>query len=176
MNADRKLLVFTFLLLFINFKLIGKEIKYGKFSKEEISITECSFEKEAPAIILSKTCDIVLNYSVIQYFNHVRIKILNEEGLKWANVVIPYYRKDDLENVTGIRGQTVNFGVDGKEETTDLEGKSVFTVDVDEWTGETRFSMPNVKVGSIIEYKYTTNSHFYSYLDTWYFQDEIPTL
>lgn len=176
MNVDQKLLVFTFLLLFINFKLLGKEIRYGKFSKEEISITECSFEKEAPAIILSKTCDIVLNYSVIQYFNHVRIKILNEEGLKWANVVIPYYRKDDLENVTGVRGQTVNFGVDGKEETTDLEGKSVFTVDVDEWTGETRFSMPNVKVGSIIEYKYTTNSHFYSYLDTWYFQDEIPTL
>jgi hypothetical protein len=35
--------------------------------------------------------------------------------------------------------------------------------------------MPNVKVGSVIEYKYTDTKKSIASLDDWYFQDDIPT-
>jgi len=167
-----------FIVLFVNFCTVSskaKGIKYGKYSKEEIELTECSYEKGAVAVILSRTCNVDVNYSMIRYFYHVRIKILKEEGLKYADIELPFYRKDGIENISNVKGQTINFDADGKKMVSDLSGKSVFTVDVNENYGETRFGMPSVKVGSIIEYKYTLNSKFYSYLDTWYFQSDIPT-
>ncbi|PKQ65765.1 hypothetical protein BZG02_01795 [Labilibaculum filiforme] len=166
------LTVFPFLLS----DLSAKGVRFGKISKEEFALEKCSFEKEANAVILSRTCTVELNYSVIQYFYHVRIKILKEGGFDQANIKLPYYRKDNLESISGVKGQTINLNDLGKSEVSEVSNKSIFDVDVDEDYGEVRFTMPNVKVGSIIEYKYTTNSHFYSYLDTWYFQDEIPTL
>lgn len=166
------------IVLFVNFCTISskaKGIKYGKYSKEEIELTECPYEKGAVAVILSRICNVDVNYSMIRYFYHVRIKILKEEGLKYADIELPFYRKDGIENISNVKGQTINFDADGKKMVSDLSGKSVFTVDVNENYGETRFGMPSVKVGSIIEYKYTLNSKFYSYLDTWYFQSDIPT-
>ena len=39
-----------------------------------------------------------------------------------------------------------------------------------------KFAIPNAKVGSVIEYKYTLNSPFLSNLPTWYFQSPIPVI
>ncbi|BAX79597.1 DUF3857 and transglutaminase domain-containing protein [Labilibaculum antarcticum] len=155
--------------------LNAQKIRYGKISKDEFALEECSYEKDASAVILSRTCTVDLSYTAIRYFYHVRIKILKEEGFDQANIKLSYYRKDQLENISGVKGQTINLSDRGKSEVSEISKKSIFDVDVNENYGEVRFTMPNVKVGSIIEYQYKTSSHFYSYLDTWYFQDEIPT-
>lgn len=170
-----KTYILVILMTFLTMNSFAKGVKYGKYSKEEILLQECPYETDAVAVILSETCVVDLSYAMIYYKHHVRIKILKEEGLKYANVELPFYRKNNLEKISGVRGQTVYFHENGKKEVTNLSSKTVFTVDEDENYGEVRFSMPNVKVGSIIEYKYTTNSKFYNYLDTWYFQSEIPT-
>ncbi|NOU58728.1 DUF3857 domain-containing protein [Marinifilum caeruleilacunae] len=154
----------------------AKGFKYGKFSKEEILLTECAYEPDAEAVILSRTCTVNISYSSITYNYLVRIKILKEEGLDRANIEIPYWRKDGLENITGVKAHTVNIDAKGGKTDDALEKKSVFKVDINENYGAVRFGMPNVKVGSIIEYRYSLISNFYTYLDTWYFQDDIPTL
>ncbi|WP_461639827.1 DUF3857 and transglutaminase domain-containing protein [Labilibaculum euxinus] len=154
----------------------AKGIKFGKVSKDEFALKECPYEKDASAVILSRTCSVDLSYLIIRYFYHVRIKILKEEGIDQANIKLSYYRNNNIENISGVKGQTINLNEQGKQEVSEIANNLIFDVDVDENYGEVRFTMPDVKVGSIIEYKYTTNSHFYSYLDTWYFQDEIPTL
>lgn len=170
----------TILLLVLSFCFIkftsAKGIKFGKISKEEIELKECLYEKDASAVVLSRTCSVDLSYSMIRYFYHVRIKILNEDGLDKANVTLSYYAKNNTENITGVKAHTINLDEKGKPVITELSGKSIFNEKINEHTGEVRFSLPNVKVGSIIEYKYKNNSRFYSYLDTWYFQDDIPTL
>ncbi|MBN2596010.1 MAG: DUF3857 and transglutaminase domain-containing protein [Marinifilaceae bacterium] len=166
------------LLLFLQitiFTLKAQKVKYGKISKDEFALKECPYEKDASAVILSRTCSVDLSYSIIRYFYHVRIKILKEEGIDQANIKLSYYRNNNIENISGVKGQTINLNEQGKQEVVEIANNSIFDMDVDENYGEVRFTMPDVKVGSIIEYKYTTNSHFYSYLDTWYFQDEIPT-
>lgn len=163
-------------LLMMGYCSHAKEIKFGKFSKDEILLSECSYETDATAVMLSKTCVVDVSYRSINYRYHIRIKILKEEGLDKANIELPYWRKDGLEKITSVKGHTINFDETKDKEVTDLNGKSVFDVDLDESYGAVRFGMPNVKVGSIIEYKYTLISNFYSYLDTWYFQEDIPSL
>lgn len=173
--------IFRSVLILFFFKLTictvsAKKIKYGKISKDEFAIKECPYEKDASAVVLSKKCTVDLSYNVITYSYHVRVKIVKEEGYDQANIKLSYYRKDNLESISGVKGQTINLNDQGKSVVSELSKNSIFNVDVNENYGEVRFTMPNVKEGSIIEYKYTTLSHFYSYLDTWYFQDEIPTL
>ena len=174
-KLKQSLLLIAFILLAIS-SSNAKGIKFGKVSKDEFALKECSYEKEASAVILSRTCTVNLSYSVITYSYHVRIKILKEEGINQGNVELSYYRNNNIENITKVKAQTINLNAGGKQEIVKVENSSIFDVDVNENYGEVRFSMPDVKVGSIIEYKYTTNSQFYSYLDTWYFQGEIPTL
>lgn len=175
-----KSLIKTFLLvicfLITSYYSHAKGIKYGKFSKDEILLSECSYETDAVAVILSKTCVVDVSHRSINYRHHIRVKILKEEGLDKANVELPYWRKDALEKIISVKGHTINFDENKGKEVTDLDGKSVFDVDLNDSYGAVRFGMPNVKVGSIIEYKYTLVSNFYSYLDTWYFQDDIPSL
>ncbi|WP_321280257.1 DUF3857 and transglutaminase domain-containing protein [Marinifilum fragile] len=175
MKILTKSYLFIICLMVVAYCSHAKGIKYGKFSKDEILLSECSYETDAVAVILSKTCVVDVSYRSIIYHHHVRIKILKEEGLDKANVELPYWRKDGLEKINSVKGQTINFDPDNGKEVTDLDGKSVFDVDLNESYGAVRFGMPNVKVGSIIEYKYALVSNFYSYLDTWYFQNDIPT-
>lgn len=46
---------------------------------------------------------------------------------------------------------------------------------IDNQFSEVSFTLPNVKVGSVIEYKYTDVKKSIGNLDDWYFQDNIPT-
>lgn len=175
MKTLKKLSLLLLGICFLN-AVQAKGVKFGKYSKEDIELTECAYENDAIAVVLHKSCIVDLSYRSINYFHHVRIKILKEEGLDYADVEIPYWRKDGIEKVVSVKGQTVNFDQNGKKVIKELDKKAVFNVDINENYGAARFSLPDVKVGSIIEYKYTTTSTFYTYLDTWYFQEEIPTL
>ncbi len=174
-KLNQFLLLITCLFVLIN-SSNAKGIKFGKISKEEFALKECSYEKEASAVILSRTCTVNLYHSMITYNHHVRIKILKEEGIDQANIALSYYKNNRIDEITNIKGYTISLNDMGKQELVKLDKKSIFDIDVDEHYGEVRITMPDVKVGSIIEFKYEKNSQFYSFLDTWYFQDEIPTL
>ncbi|WP_209319698.1 DUF3857 and transglutaminase domain-containing protein [Ancylomarina longa] len=172
----KKLTIIILCLSLYSSSLLAKNFKYGKISKEEMELQTCPYEKDAVAVFLYDSRVTDISYSNIKYYYHVRIKILKEEGLKYATIKLPFYRKDGIENITSVKAHTINFDKNGKKEITDLSRDAIYTVDANENYGEVRFSLPNVKVGSIIEYKYTNNSTFFSYLDTWYFQSDIPVL
>lgn len=154
----------------------AKGLKFGKISTDEIAIKECSFEKDANALILSSSCKVDVNESVVRYQYHVRVKILKEEGLSYGNVELSYYQKDKREKIAEIKAQTINFDESGKSEITKVDSKAIYYVDRNENYKDVRFTLPKVKVGSIIEYKYVKVSTYHFYLDTWYFQEEIPVL
>lgn len=57
-----------------------------------------------------------------------------------------------------------------------MTGSSIFRERVSENWAQIKFAPPGVKVGSILEYRYTlTSSNLFS-PPTWYFQSDIPTL
>lgn len=150
---------------------------YGIITPEELALKECAFDKEAAAVVLldEAVANYDDNYSLITY-RHVRIKILKESGFANANIEIPFYRKKNLEQVDRIEGSVTNVAEDGKSEVTALDKKSFYKKEINEFWGRMIFTFPNIKVGSIIEYKYRKLSESYSFLDDWKFHDYLPVI
>lgn len=151
-------------------------VRWGKVTPEEIKLTHCAFDSAAGAVVLADYGQIKMGYTQIFIERHRRIKILNRQGLEQANVSIPYYIKDNLERITTLRAQTLNVDAGGKMTVTEVAGKQMFTVDAAKNWREKRFAFTDVKEGSILEYQYTTASENFSFLDSWMFQNDIPTL
>jgi hypothetical protein len=147
---------------------------YGKVDKTDLEMTTCDFEKDANAEVLINKADLYYDPSLnITMDCHVRIKIFNDNGKSQANVKLQYYGIENYEYITGLQAETIN-EVDGKMEITKLDKKQVFNQVIDKYRNAIVFTMPNVKAGSIIEYKYTWNTNDATNIPTWFFQQDIP--
>ena len=132
---------------------------YGKVDQADLEMKTCDFEKDANAEVLFDKGSVYYGADLYSITNeiHRRIKIFNDNGKTAADIHIPYYGGNHLEYVTGIQAQTINL-VDGKVEITKLDKKLIYTKIIDKWRNEITFTMPNVKPGCIIEYKYNWNT------------------
>jgi hypothetical protein len=147
------------------------------FTAEEINLKECAFEKEADAVVL-------FDYG-FSYYNdnyqlvtdrHTRIKILTEKGLDAATIRIRYVTRDNFEFIRDIEALSYTPGEGTQPVYTSLDRKFIFTEKENEYYSSKKFAIPNVKAGSIIEYKYVSVMKHYGGLDSWTFQNELPTL
>lgn len=149
---------------------------FGTFSAEEKNLKQCSFDPEAEAIILlDKAVASNDDYKLVTE-RRVRIKILNEKGLDRGNIIIPYYSKDDFENISKIEAYTYNFTESGEETVVPLDKNSIYTEKKSAYYSLKKFAMPAIKAGSIIEYHYVSTMKHYGGLDEWRFQSDLPTV
>jgi hypothetical protein len=139
----------------------------------ELKMTSDPLAPGAPAIYLFRRVDRDDSGRETSESNYVRIKILTEEGRKYANVEIPFEK--DRYKIIAIRARTirpdgsiVNF--DGKTfENTIVKSKSL------KFLAKT-FSMPEASVGSIIEYKYILDfQDNYIFNSNWILSEELFT-
>ncbi len=176
----RKQLLTTFLLLYFSVSFAEKEIpKFGDIDKADLELKECEFDKDAEAYKLISYRDVHFdiiadNFTIISE-NRVRIKILKEKGLDEANIRIQFYSQGNYETVNQITGLTYNLDNSGKVVKTKLEKSSIYVKKLTKRLSEVSFTMPNVKVGSVFEYKFTDQQRSIKNVDDWYFQDDIPT-
>jgi hypothetical protein len=151
--------------------------EFGKFTAEEISLKQCSFDPEAEAVILLDKAVVYHDddYQMITE-RRIRIKILNDKGISRADIVIPYYTRNDFENISKIEAYTFNFNEQGRQTAIPVEKKSIYTEKRSIYYSLKKFAMPAVKAGSIIEYHYISIMKHYGGLDEWAFQSDLPTL
>jgi hypothetical protein len=151
--------------------------EFGSFSDEEKRLKQCSFDPEAEAIILLDKA-VVLHDDDYQMITdrRIRIKILSEKGISRADIVIPYYTKNDFENIIKIQAYTYNFNEAGQQTSIPVDKKSIYTEKRSIYYSLKKFAMPAVKVGSIIEYHYVSVMKHYGGLDEWLFQSDLPTV
>lgn len=171
------ILVVFFLLLFPCLLSAQDFNDFGVATPEELAMKECAFDKEAAAIILvnEAVADHDDEYHLITY-HHVKIKILKDKGIDYANVSLSFYRKDDFEFIDMLEGVIINTDANGITYNEKLSKKAVYTKDIDQYRGVVTFTFPNVKVGSIIEYKYRSFMKHYGGLDDWDFQERLPVV
>ena len=171
-------LVSTLLLVIFPILLFSQRspIRYGKLSKEEKAIEKTDLDLDANAIILCDFGEIAFKRGEITFSRHIRIKLLNKESFDEANIAIPYYIKEKKKERVEIIAQTLNINEQGKVKKTKIKEEDIFTVNVIDDLHEKRFTFPNVKPGSIIEYEYTVASNDYLSLEGWTFQNNLPTL
>src|SRR5271156_6576488 len=118
---------------------------------EELKMTSDPKAPGAPAIYLYRQVDRFDLSRGGHERNYVRIKILTEAGRDYANIEIPYQDKEEISTIRArtVRpdGSIVNF--DGQVFKTAVEKKRDSKLLVKS------FTVPDVQVGSIIEYRFT---------------------
>ena len=162
-------------LLFSNpsFSQKDKDIPaWGKVEKADLEMKVYDIDKDAEAVILFDVGELICDQSYnIQLERRVRIKILKEGGLERADIHLNYVHYLNSENIIKLSAQTYNLDASGNVITTTVDKKSFFDKKITKRISERVFTFPDVKVGSIVEYKYIWTG---AGLVTWYFQRSIP--
>ncbi|MGY3089714.1 transglutaminase-like putative cysteine protease [Hymenobacter sp. UYAg731] len=156
----------------------NEPIRFGVVDSRELTAAPFEADSTASAVVL---CDFGRSrlkgqgggFQVI--FERVtRIKILKKPGYEYATVEIPLYRRNDnQEKVTNLRGFTYNL-VNNAVEKTRLETSGAFLEKRTPTVSVQKFTLPNVRVGSVIEFAYTLTSDFLFNFQDWTFQRDIP--
>jgi len=148
---------------------------YGKVDQADLELKACDFEKDANAEVLFDKANITydINYAIMVE-RHKRIKIFNDHGKDQANIRIEYFGGDGSEGIHNVQAETINLN-NGKIEITKIDKKQIYTQAVDRLRTVLTFSFPDVKPGSIIEFKYTQTNESLGDFPDWYFQSDLPT-
>lgn len=158
----------------------AQNFKFGKISKEELLEKKHPSDSASSAAILYKKGRTYMDYDANQgwLYKHeveARIKIYTVEGYDWATVLIPYYHPGSggREKVFIQKAYTYNL-VEGKIEKQKLRREGEFDENRNKRWHIKKITMPDVKEGSVLEYKYTITSPYISSLPEWKFQYRIP--
>lgn len=160
----------------------SNSLKFGKVALEEFETKVEGTDSAAAAIklfdigkgtfeISTKNGQFVYNFT-----RHVRYKVVNKNGYELADFEVGLYNSSTStseETLQSVRAATYNL-VNGKIEVSKMTGDAKFSNRVDKNHVVKKFTLPNVKEGSIIEYTYNTISDFTFALDDWYFQGGYP--
>lgn len=153
----------------------GPKVKFGKLSEEEIKMTSYKEDTEAAAVVLFDKGSIYYSYINNDWVQiqerHKRIKIFKKEAYDYANIVVPLYGDEKIEDIKGI---TYNIENDKVVETK-LSNDNIFTEQLAKRIAIKKINMPSVREGSIIDIKYTIRDNNAIYIPEWRFQDLIPT-
>jgi len=143
-------------------------------SPEDLKMTDLPQQKGAPAVVLLR--EEVANDPQNYHSVYMRIKILTEGGRRYADVEIPYSRRQF--KIDGVSGRTVH--PDGS--IVNFEGKVFDKMVLKEKRGRGEqlrvhvktFTLPDVQVGSILDFRYFLryDDHIF-YAPDWIIQTEL---
>ncbi|MGZ8556876.1 MAG: DUF3857 domain-containing protein [Chitinophagaceae bacterium] len=158
------------------------KIKFGKVTADDFKQNVYSMDSNAHAIVVADigSTEIIGNTKggfSLEFKNYRRAHILNKNGYDIANVEIRIYTDGRAEEeLLSLKAVTYNLE-NGKVVETKLETKSaVFKDKISKNLVIKKFTFPNIKEGSIIEYEYKLNSDFIFNLQPWDFQSDYPSL
>jgi transglutaminase-like putative cysteine protease len=167
------------LVLLIASKITAQEFKLGKVSIDELTEKVHPKDSAAPAAILYKK-----GYTRIEFDPNdgfvtsteveTRIKIYKKEGYNWANQAVWYYSYSGLSEKVFISDAVTYNLVGGKIEKVKLKSDGIFDENINKYRNQKKITMPNVKEGSVIEFKYTIRSSSDGMIREWDFQSSIP--
>jgi len=173
-----KSLIIFLSLAMISINGFSQNYKFGKVSKEELAETGNTLFPEASATVLYREHTCYYEYRQGEGFTlytkvFERVKIYNNDGFDWATHSFATYNYgSDREKIESLKATTYN--LDGNSISKDKMAKSaVFDERANSYYLRHKFTLPNIKPGSVIEYSYTVSSPF-SRIDDINLQYTIP--
>ncbi len=127
-------------------------VGFQPVSPDELKMTSEPKAPGAPAIILFREVDRDDRGKTAHEDVYFRIKILSEEGRKYADIEIPFYKEEG--NIVNIHARTIQPDGTIVDFTGKAFDKSIVKARGVKYMAKT-FTLPDVQVGSILEYYYT---------------------
>lgn len=179
MNRFVSVLFLLFVCLAAGAQRIDVNPKFGAVSDAEVDMTVYEPDTSAVALMLYRSYDLDLvfdsNIAIVQEITvHERIKVLKEEGKKYADFSFLYLNTTDIkEKYSGVKVETYN-RENGKVVKTKMSKKYEFDEKYSDDARRLSFTAENVRVGSVIEVTYQfVTPRFYD-IDNIYLQLSIP--
>lgn len=175
-------LLFYFIVSALNTTAQDGKIKFGNISENDFAPKVYSLDSNAAAVVIADIGSSRIEgnnkgaFSLI-YKHYRRVHILNKNGFDLTNIsIFLHYDGDAEESLDRVRAVTYNLE-NGKVVSSKLDEKNgVFKDKISKSLLRKKFTLPNVKEGSIIEFEYTIISDFLQYLRPWEFQGSYPRL
>lgn len=155
---------------------------FGRPSQYEFSLTEYENDPNAEALVIYEFGDynFVGDYTYGSFMLNknlkIKIKILNEAGIRYANFEVPIYTGDNVWEKFLLNSAITYNAEDGQLKKTELDKKKIFDEKInDRWLVK-KFTMPDVRVGSIVELDYSITTPYFFNMGRWEFQKKIPVV
>ncbi|WP_373942180.1 DUF3857 domain-containing protein [Polaribacter sejongensis] len=164
------------LLLLSQLSLFAQDYKFGKVSKEELVEKFYPLDSTADAAYLYKSRRTYYDYVQGDGFQsvteiHERIKIYTKEGFDMATKSVAYYTPEvgEEQAVSSIKGYTYSLE-NGKVVKEKLSKNSIFKEKKNRSYSIKKITMPNIKIGAVLEIKYKLISPYANSIDDLEFQ------
>ncbi|MDP5077757.1 MAG: DUF3857 and transglutaminase domain-containing protein [Nonlabens sp.] len=169
-----KAIYFLFLVVFIVSKTTAQNEKLENISIADFR-TVSHLDSNPNAIFLYKKVHVEFSKNGEQLRKvHNRILIKNEDGLRYATHRLRVYNESKLvrEEIKSLKGYTYNL-VKGDLKKDKLKSDAIFEEEINDKWSRKSFTLPNVQIGSIIEFEYIVVSPFYA-VDDIIIQEDVP--
>ena len=154
-------------------------IQYGQITPQDFAPVLAATDTAAAAVVL---CDYAQAHIdgrqgklQVVIKRNTRILIRKPSGFDYANGAVDLWKdeKGNQASLRGLRGATYNL-VGGQIHRDTLASEAVFIAyETPRWRSQ-RFTLPQVRVGSIVEFTYTLASDDLQRVPVWVFQRRIP--
>lgn len=174
-----KLFKLLMLLVVTGFSAQAQKYELGEVTKAELEEKTHPADPSAPAAVLFSKGESYMAFTEKDGFSLVtevemKIKIYTKDGYDWANkAVMYYYSENERESINVTKAATYNLE-GGAIKKTKLKSEGEFAEQANKYWKRKKIMMPDVKEGSIVEYKYTIISPFVHVMPDWRFQESIP--
>ncbi|GGH13908.1 hypothetical protein GCM10011418_14400 [Sphingobacterium alkalisoli] len=167
--------------LFSHFSF-GQFVELDPIRHSDFSVDYSQLDSNARAVVISElgktTIDLVEAERSIRVLHRyaIRIKINKQEGYDKANFSLPLYKYGgDFETIEDIKAKTYNL-TENKINISELKSKDIYTENKTPFVKLSKFTLPDVREGSVIDIEYTIISPNIFNYRSWEFQSDIPKL
>ncbi len=179
--------LFAHFLLFYIFCIVSESVIAQTYSHHKGVITD--YERDMLKYDKDTSAEAVVIYDIgesefyregdgfnLSFKKQTKIKVLKESYVNNAEYYIPIYKgRKGKEEIRKFEAVTYNFK-DGKVIRTTLNKNQLFTETINKHWNKVKFAMPDVQIGSIIEFNYEVSSPYYFLFKDWEFQSSIPEI
>ncbi|WP_262247104.1 DUF3857 domain-containing protein [Parapedobacter soli] len=179
----KTILTFAILML-LGGCVYSQDFAFGSLNPEDLKLAKNDLDSFSNAAVLNEygrafmVYDDTKGYTELIVDYHARIKVFNSDGYRHATVVIPAYKDESGERVdviSEVKAVTINV-TDGRIVTVPLDQSQLYKEEVSRYRTDTKFTFPDLREGSIIEYSYRLRSPHIFNFHTWNLQDDIPKI
>ncbi len=154
----------------------GENFEYGKPTEDEFAMTVCDLDSEAGLVFLLDHYDFaieVVSNSFQQTRTYTRrLKVLKDDGVSAGDLEVNLFG----EELVKLEAVVINRDENGDVVSSKLGKDMTFREKIGPSSYRVKASLPDVKVGSIIDVVYKVTANNIGYIPTIYLQHKYPSL